>query len=309
MVAYTARRFLRGLLTMWVVVTVVFVTLRISGDPARAMLPDDASQAQIDAFRRKYGLDQPIHLQYALYVRNILSGDFGNSLGERRPVTELVHARIGSTLQLGFAGIVIALALGLPAGVLAAIHHNRVWDRLLTAGAFLGQSLPNFFLGILLILLFSLQLRWLPSSGTGSWQHLILPAFTLSTGLLSSMARMTRSSLLETMRQEYVRTARAKGFSNRQVIVHHCLRNAAIPVLTLFGLSIGVLIGGAAITETIFAWPGIGRFAVRAIAVRDYPLIQYIVLLVAGSVVAANFVVDLLYGVIDPRIRTARASG
>lgn len=307
MARYMVRRLLRGLLTMWVVVTLVFVALRLSGDPAKAMLADDASVEQIEAFNRRYGLDQPIYVQYTLYLRNILAGDFGNSLGERRPVTELVHARIGNTLLLGFAGIAIALALGLPAGILAAIYHNRPLDRLLTAGTFLGQSLPNFFLGILLILLFSLQLRWLPSSGTGTWQHLILPAFTLSTGLLSSMARMTRSSLLEVMRQEYVRTARAKGFSNRQVILRHCLRNAAIPVLTLFGLSIGVLIGGAAITETIFAWPGIGRFAVRAIAVRDYPLIQYIVLLVAGTVVAANFATDLLYGVIDPRIRTERA--
>lgn len=308
MVNYTIRRFLRGLLTMWVVVTVVFVTLRISGDPANALLPDDASIEQIDAFNRKYGLNQPIYVQYMLYVRSIFEGDFGNSLGEKRPVTELVHGRIGYTLLLGSTGIAIALLLGLPAGVLAAIYHNRIWDRLLTAGAFLGQSLPNFFLGILLILLFSLQLRWLPSSGTGSWQHLVLPAFTLSTGLLASMARMTRSSLLEVMRQEYVRTARSKGLSNRQVILRHCARNAAIPVLTLFGLSIGVLIGGAAIVETIFAWPGIGRFAVRAISVRDYPLIQYIVLLVAGSVVTANFVVDLLYGVIDPRIRTGRAA-
>ena len=293
---------------MWVVVTLVFVALRLSGDPAKAMLSDEASQAQIDAFNRKYGLDQPIYLQYAYYLRNVLSGDFGNSLREQRPVTELVHARIGNTLLLGVAGIAIALVLGLPAGILAAIHHNRLLDRLLTAGTFLGQSLPNFFLGILLILLFSLHLRWLPSSGIGTWQHLILPAFTLSTGLLSSMARMTRSSLLEVMRQEYVRTARAKGFSNPQVILRHCLRNAAIPVLTLFGLSIGILIGGAAITETIFAWPGIGRFAVSAISMRDYPLIQYIVLLVAASVVTANFVVDLLYGVIDPRIRSQRAA-
>lgn len=309
MAGYTLRRLLRGLLTMWVVVTVVFVALRLSGDPARAMLPDDATQDQIDSFNRRYGLDQPIYVQYTLYVRNVLSGDFGNSLGEPRAVTDLVQARLGRTFLLGAAGIVIALLLGLPAGILAALYHNSPLDRLLTAGAFLGQSLPNFFLGILLILLFSLQLRWLPSSGTGSWQHLILPAFTLSTGLLSSMARMTRSSLLEVMRQDYVRTAHAKGFGRRQVLVRHCLRNAAIPVLTLFGLSIGVLIGGAAITETIFAWPGVGRYAVRAIAVRDYPLIQYIVLLVAASVVTANFLVDLLYGVIDPRIREARATG
>ncbi|MEZ4680304.1 MAG: ABC transporter permease [Caldilineaceae bacterium] len=205
------------------------------------------------------------------------------------------------------AAILVALLIGIPAGILAALYHNSLWDRLLMAGAFFGQSAPAFFVGIVLILIFSLNLRLLPSSGKGTWQHLILPAFTLSTGLLASMARMTRSSMLEVIRQDYVRTARAKGLSNRGVVLRHCLRNAAIPVLTLFGISVGVLIGGAAITETVFAWPGIGRFAVRSIAIRDYPLIQYIVLLVAASVVTVNFIVDVLYGILDPRIRTGGA--
>lgn len=304
---YAMSRMLRGLITMWLVVTTVFIALRLSGDPARAMLSDDASQAAIDAFNERYGLDEPLPVQYALYVRNLLQGDFGNSLSERRPVVELVSGRFVATMQLGLTALAIALVIGLPAGILAALYHNSVWDRLLMAGAFFGQSIPNFFLGILLILVFSLQLRWLPSSGTGTWQHLVLPALTLSTGLLASMARMMRSSLLEVLRQEYVRTAQAKGLGRIRVIVGHCLRNAAIPVLTLFGLSVGVLIGGAAITETIFAWPGIGRFAVRAITVRDYPLIQFIVLLVAASVVVTNFVVDLFYGVVDPRVRSERA--
>ncbi len=303
MVRYTIRRFLRGLLTMWLVMTFVFVVLRLSGDPAEAMLPDDATVEQIAAFHHQHGLDQPIPVQYYRYFANILQGNFGNSLSEHRSVVELIEGRIGYTLQLGATAVAIALLLGLPAGILAALNRNSLWDRLLMAGAFFGQSAPSFFVGIVLILIFSLQLRLLPSSGKGTWQHLVLPAVTLSTGLLASMARMMRSSLLEVMNQDYVRTARAKGFGFRQVIVRHSLRNAAIPVLTLFGLSIGVLIGGAAITETIFAWPGIGRFAVKAIAIRDYPLIQFIVLLIAASVVLTNFIIDILYGIIDPRIR------
>lgn len=304
MVRYTVNRLIRGLVTMWLVVTLVFVVLRLSGDPAIAMLSEDATADQLAAFNRKYGLDRPIYVQYGLYVWNMAQGDFGESLREKQPVTDLVYERLGNTLQLGSVAVAIGLLIGLPAGIVAALKHNSLWDRMLMAGAFVGQSAPNFFVGILLILVFSLYLRLLPSSGTGTWQHLLMPAVTLSSGLMASMARMMRSSLLEVIRQDYVRTARAKGFGTDQVILRHCLRNAAIPVLTLFGLSIGVLIGGAAITETVFAWPGIGRFAVRAISIRDYPMIQFIVLLVASTVVFANFVVDVLYGLIDPRIRT-----
>ncbi len=303
MIRYILRRFLRSIITLWLVVTLVFVVLRLSGDPARAMLRDDATPEMIESFNRQYGLDQPIPLQYARYLGNVLQGNFGESISERRPVVELIQGRIGYTVQLGLVALTISLFIGIPAGILAALNHNSLWDRALMMLAFLGQSAPTFFIGILLILVFSLQLQLLPSSGKGTWQHLVLPAATLSTGLMASVARMTRSSLLEVIRQDFVRTARAKGFAEWQVIVHHCLRNAMIPVLTLLGLSIGVLIGGAAITETVFAWPGIGRFAVRAISIRDYPLIQYIVLLIAASVVVCNLAVDLLYGVIDPRIR------
>lgn len=304
MLNYLVRRLLRGILTLWLVVSMVFVVLRLTGDPAQALLPDDATQPQIDAFNQRYGLDKPLPVQYIRYLQGIASGDFGNSLSEKQPVVSLVQGRIGATLRLGLTSVAIALAVGIPMGILAALRHNSLEDRLLMLAAFAGQSAPNFFVGILLILVFSLNLRLLPSSGDASWRHIILPALTLSTGLMASMARMMRSSLLEVMHQDYVRTAYAKGYSRPQVIIRHCLRNAAIPVLTLFGLSVGVLIGGAAITETIFAWPGIGRFAVRAIAVRDYPLIQYIVLFVAASVVTVNFIVDILYGWLDPRIRS-----
>lgn len=307
MIQYILRRFLRGVITLWLVVSVVFIALRINGDPAEAMLPDEATAAELDAFNQRHGLDKPVIVQYGLYVSNIAQGEFGTSLSEKRSVTELIAARAGYTLQLGLTAIAIALLISIPAGILAALNHNSFWDRFLMAGAFFGQSAPTFFVGIVLILIFSLNLRLLPSSGKGTWMHLILPAATLSTGLLASLARMTRSSMLEVIRQDYVRTARAKGLGSSGVILRHCLRNAAIPVLTLFGLSVGVLIGGAAITETVFAWPGIGRFAVRSIAIRDYPLIQYIVLLVAASVVTVNFLVDVLYGILDPRIRAGNA--
>lgn len=303
MLTYVIRRLLRSFITLWLVVTLVFIVLRISGDPARAMLPDDASPAMITAFNQQYGLDQPIPIQYARYVGNLLQGNLGESLSERRPVVELLQGRIGYTVQLGLVATLLSLVVGIPAGIVAALRHNSLWDRALMTLAFFGQSAPNFFVAILLILIFSLQLQLLPSSGKGSWQHLVLPAVTLSTGLMASIARMMRSALLEVMGQDYMRTARAKGFGQWQVITRHALRNALIPVLTLLGISVGVLIGGAAITETVFAWPGIGRFAVKAISIRDYPLIQSIVLLVAASVVVSNLLVDLLYGVIDPRIR------
>jgi peptide/nickel transport system permease protein len=292
---------------MWVVVTLVFAVLRLTGDPAQAMLRDDATPEQIASFRSRFGLDASIPVQYLRYTERVLHGDFGESLRERRPATELLRTRVRPTLELGLAALLISLAVGIPAGVLAALRHNGVLDRLLMAFAFVGQSAPNFFVGIVLILLFALQLNLLPSSGRGGWQQLLLPALTLSTGLLAAVARMTRSSLLEVIRQDYIRTARAKGLLQRQVLFRHALRNAALPVVTLIGLQVGALIGGAAITETVFAWPGVGRLAVSAITNRDYPVIQLIVIVVAASVVLVNLCVDLAYGLLDPRIR-ARAN-
>lgn len=303
MAHYAVNRFIRSAVTLWLVVTAVFFVLRLTGDPAQAMLSDEATPEQIEAFRERFSLSDPLPVQYVAYWANLAQGNFGESLRERRPVVAMVEARLGVTLRLAGAAIAIALLLGLPAGVLAALNRNSPWDRLLMGVAFIGQSVPNFFIGILLILVFSLQLKWLPSSGSETPQHLILPAFTLATGLLAALARMTRSSLLEVLRQDYIRVARAKGLNAGQVITRHALRNAAIPVVTIFGLSVGVMIGGAAITETVFAWPGLGRLAVSAITIRDYPVIQFIVLMIATSVVVINLLVDLLYGLIDPRIR------
>jgi peptide/nickel transport system permease protein len=302
---FTVRRLLRSFLTLWLVVTAVFIALRVTGDPAQAMLPDDATPEQMQAFRERFGLDHPIPLQYARYIQQLAEGEFGESLRERRPATDLLRSRIRPTLELAIAALVIGLVVGIPAGVLAAVKHNQVWDRALMGGAFLGQSAPNFFIGIVLILVFALELKLLPSSGRGGWQNLILPALTLSTGLLAGTARMTRSSMLEVIRQDYVRTARAKGLPERALLIRHCLRNAAIPVITLIGLQVSVMIGGAAIVETVFAWPGVGRLAVNAITIRDYPVIQLIVIMVAASVVVVNLGVDLIYALLDPRIRQA----
>lgn len=303
MTVFFLGRLARSLLTIWLVVTVVFLVLRLSGDPAQALLPDDATPDQVENFRRRFGLDEPMPVQYVRYLAGIAQTDFGISLSERQPVAEIVWQRMPATLELAGAAIVASVLLGVPAGVMAAMRRGSVWDRLLMGGAFVGQSAPNFFVGIILILLFSLQLRLLPSSGRDGPQHLILPAATLATGLLAGLARMTRSALLDTLRQDYVQVARAKGFGEPAILLRHCARNSAAPVVTYFGFSIGVLVGGAAITETVFAWPGVGRLAVGAISVRDYPLIQFIVILITVAVVAVNFVVDVVFGFLDPRVR------
>lgn len=307
MTRFVLGRVVRGLVTLWIVVSAVFIVLRLSGDPAQAMLGPDATPEAVEAFRIRHGLDDPIPIQYVHYLANVMRGDFGDSLNGGRPALELFRARLGATLELGLAAVAIALVIGIPAGVLAAIKRGSLWDRLAMVGAFIGQSAPNFFIGIVLILVLSLRIQVLPSSGRGEPSQLVMPAFTLATGLLATLARMSRSSLLEVINQDYVRTARAKGLSHRSVIVTHTLRNAAIPVVTLLGLWASALIGGAAITETVFAWPGVGRLAVSAVADRDYPVIQLIVIVVAASVVAMNLLVDIAYGFLDPRIRTGGA--
>lgn len=309
MLRFVLGRLVRGIVTIWLVVTSVFVVLRLSGDSAQAMLGPDASPAAAAAFRARYDLDEPIPIQYVTYLGNAVQGDFGVSLEDRRPVMEHFQRRIGATLELGLAAVAIAVLLGIPAGVMAALRRNSIWDRLAMGIAFIGQSAPNFFVGILLILFLSLQLNVLPSSGRGSWQQLVMPAITLATGLLAALARMSRSALLEVVRQDFVRTARAKGLSERRIVIGHTLRNAAIPVVTLFGLSVGTLIGGAAITETVFAWPGVGRLTVSAVSSRDFPIVQLLVIIVAASVVTINLLVDIAYGLLDPRIRATGQGG
>ncbi|MGA7671183.1 MAG: ABC transporter permease [Nitrolancea sp.] len=303
MFQFTIRRFLRGLLTLWLVVTAIFFALRLSGDPVFLMLGPEASPQAIGAVRNNLGLNDPVTVQYARYVKSIASGNFGESIRERRPATQSVLERLPATAELAAASLLLAILIGIPAGILAALHRDSLLDRALMSLAFIGQSAPNFFLGILLILCFSLWLRLLPSSGRGGWQHLLMPAITLSTYGIASLARLTRSSMLEVLGHDFVRVARAKGLSELRVQTRHVLRNAAIPVLTIFGIQLATAISGAVVTETVFAWPGIGRLATNAVFNRDYPVIQFTALLIAASVVSVNFLVDILYGLIDPRIR------
>lgn len=303
MLGFIVRRLVRGLITLWLVVTVVFFGLRVSGDPVTLMLGFEASPESIDAMRGKLGLNESLPQQYLRYMQLVVQGDFGESLREPRPATQVVLDRVPATLELAFASLLLAVAVGIPIGIIAALRRNSLVDRGLMSMAFLGQSAPNFFVGILLILCFSLWLQVLPSAGRGSWQHLIMPAITLSTYGMASLARLTRSSILEVMSADYVRTARAKGLREMNVLTGHILRNAALPVVTIFGLQVGLAISGAVITETVFAWPGMGRLAANAVFRRDYPVIQFIVILIATSVVLINFLIDIFYGLIDPRIR------
>jgi peptide/nickel transport system permease protein len=306
---FIVQRAIRGAFTLWLVLSLVFIVLRLSGDPAEILLGPEASPAALEAFRLQHNLNDSIPVQYASYWSDVVHGDFGDSLSGGRPVTELFSRRVGATIELGVTALVIALVVGISAGIMAALKRGSVWDRAAMGAAFIGQSAPGFFVGIVLILIFSLRFKLLPSSGRGDLTQLLMPSLTLATGLLATLARMSRSALLEVIQNDYIRTARSKGLANRTVIWHHAVRNAAIPVVTLIGLWMSAMIGGAAITETVFAWPGVGRLTITAISNRDYPLIQFIVIVVAASVVAINLLVDIAYGLLDPRISTTSTSG
>ena len=299
---FVVYRVARALLTLWLVVTSVFVVLRLSGDPAQTMLGPDAPAAALDAFRENYGLDNSIVRQYLDYIGQLLQGNLGESMHYNRPVTELFMLRLPATLELASVALAIAIIVGIPAGIIAAMKRNTIIDRFAMFGAFVGQSAPNFFVGILLIFFLSLKLKWLPSSGRGDWQQLVMPALTLATGLLAGLARMTRSSVLEVVHADYIRTARAKGLGRQRVMRWHILRNAALPVVTMFGLWLSGAIGGAAVTETVFAWPGVGRLIVEAVTDRDFPVVQSLVLFIAMSVILVNLLVDVAYAWLDPRI-------
>jgi ABC-type dipeptide/oligopeptide/nickel transport system permease component len=285
------------------VVTLAFVALRLSGDPAATMLPGDASVDELRHLRRTLGLDQPLHVQYLAFLGGAVRGDFGESFRHQQPAFGLVLERLPATLELAFAALLLAVVVALPLGIVAALYRGRAVDMLAMGFAVVGQATPYFWMGIMLILVVSVELGWLPTSGRGGWPHLILPAVTLGTHFAASLARLTRTSMLEVLGQNFVTTARAKGLGEPRVVLAHALKNAAVPVVTLIGLQFGTLLGGAVVTETIFAWPGVGRLAVQSIFVRDYPVVQAGVLVLALVFVAINLAVDLLYGTLDPRIR------
>jgi len=307
MFGYAVRKLLHTVFVALGVVTLVFAALRLSGDPAGTMLPGDASIEELAALRRELGLDRPIHVQYVRFLAGALQGDFGTSFRHQQRALPLVLERLPATLELAIAALLLALAVALPLGILAAMYRGRLLDVLAMAFAVVGQATPYFWMGIMLILVVSVELNLLPTSGRGGLAHLILPAITLGSHFAAVLARLMRTSMLEVLSQNFVTTARAKGLHERTVVLAHALKNAAVPVMTLIGLQFGTLLGGAVVTETIFAWPGVGRLAVQSIFVRDYPVVQAGVFVLALSFVAINLLVDLLYGVLDPRIRTLDA--
>lgn len=284
---------------------IAFGVMFLAGDPASAMIGEDWTREQVAEFRRQMGFDQPWYVQYGRFLSRAARGDLGVSLRQRQPNVSLILDRMPATLELALAAMLISVVIAIPAGVVSAASRNSWLDNLTRLGAMLGQAMPAFWLGIMLILIFGVGLRWTPVAGRGGLAHLILPALTLSAYPVARNARMMRSSVLEVLGQGYITTARAKGLREVLVLTRHAARNALIPVVTLIGLEFGALLGGAVITESIFAWPGVGRLTIQAIYGRDLPLVQAAVIVLAAVFVLINLLVDLLYVVLDPRIRLA----
>lgn len=305
MLHFVASRLARAALTIAMVVTFAFIVLRLSGDPAQIIMGADAPPEAVDAFRLAWGLDKPIWVQYFSYFWAILQGDLGRSMRDGRDAIVLVTERIPATLALTLPALAIKICLGIPAGIYAALHRNSLADRMVMIIAVAGFTVPSFVLGLLLVLVFAVQLGWLPSGGQESWRHGILPVITLGLGGAAVLARFTRSAMLEVLGQPYIRTASAKGVPWRAVVTGHALPNAAIPTVTIIGFMVGTLIAGAVVVESVFSWPGVGRLLVVAVANRDLAVVQCILLLVAITMVCANLIVDLLYGLLDPRLRAA----
>ncbi|HEV7183833.1 MAG TPA: ABC transporter permease [Leifsonia sp.] len=307
MVGYTIRRVLLAVFVLWGVVTVVFIIVRmVPSDPAQLIAGMDATPQQLDELRHQMGLDQPLIVQYLTYLGGAVTGNFGNSYTQGVPVMDLVAQVLPNTALLAFLACALAMVVSFPLGLLAALRVNRPSDRAVTTLSLLTQALPGFWVGVVLMLIFSQTLHWLPSAGLNSPQALILPVITVALPFIAILTRMTRSGLLEVVGEGYITTARAKGLPERVVIFTHATRNATIPVITLVGLEFGTLLGGAVITETVFSFPGVGRLLVNSILVRDYNVVQACVVIIAGAFVIVNLVVDLLYGYVDPRVRLAK---
>ena len=304
MVSFLIRRLLLTIPVVWIVVTLVFTLIHlVPGDPIAQMLGEGAAVTEVERVRHELGLDRPIFDQYISYMSGLFRGDLGVSFRNQEPVLTSIVRRYPATIQLALAAIFFSLLIAVPLGIVAAVKRGTVADRLIGLFTLIGVSLPNFALGPLLILLFSIALGWLPVSGRESWAHLILPAITMGGAMAAIMTRMVRSSMLEEIHQDYVRTARAKGLTERRVMLGHAMRNGLIPILTVMGLQLGTLLAGAIITETIFAWPGLGRLTVQAINARDYPLVQGCILAIAMTYMLVNLATDVFYSIIDPRIR------
>jgi len=302
--ALVARKLFRAFLTLWIVVSLTFVVLRSAGDPAIVILGADATPEMIAAFHRDWGLDRPLPVQYATYVGNILHGDFGNSFLDGRPALEAVAERLPNTLRLAGTGFVLMLLVGIPAGVVAALHRGRALDRLVVALSVMGHSVPSFFLAILLILLLSVRWRLLPSGGANTPASLIMPAITIAAGGAGTIARFTRAAMLDALHQPFVRAMLARGISWPRTVRGHVMPNAALPTLTMIGFLLGGLVAGAVITETVFAWPGIGSYLTNSLLNADMNAVLGGTLVVGAMFVALNLLSDLLYRAVDPRARS-----
>lgn len=300
---YLFQRLVQGLFVLLGVFTIVFALTFVSGDPAAALAPLNTTAEELARFRQSRGLDRPVPVQYADFLTRAVQGDFGESFRYHEPAMRVVLERAPATLRLTAVAVLFSLLISIPLGVLAALHHDRAIDAIARLLALIGQSVPSFLLGIILILIFAVGLRWLPSSGAAGWQSLILPGITVGGFSAAVLARVLRSSMLEVLGQEYIRTAYAKGLRDRVVLMRHALKNAALPFTTLLGLQVGFLLSGAVVAETIFSYPGMGRLAVEAISTKDIPVIQSFVTLTAAIVVVVNLLVDLVYRRLDPRIR------
>ncbi len=304
MARHLFQRFLLTLPSLWLVLTLVFLMIHIvPGDPVEQMLGEGSAPGQLTQLRHSLGLDLPLHVQYGHYLWQLAHGDLGQSLKFQAPVRRIIFERYPATLQLAFLALAVCAAIAIPAGVLAAHRRGQLTDRSVSVFTLLGLAVPNFALGPVLILFFSIQLGLLPVSGRGGPSYYILPAATLGAALAAILTRMVRGSMLEELSSDYVRTARAKGLSTGAVLFRHAFRNALIPIITILGLQFGTLLAGTIVTETIFSWPGIGRLTVQAISSRDYPLLQGCILVIAVSYVVVNLLTDVLYAVVDPRVR------
>ncbi|MHA7971560.1 ABC transporter permease [Rhizobium sp. CAU 1783] len=307
MIRFVLTRLLRAAITILAVVTFAFVVLRMSGDPAQVMLGPDVPEESLKAFRATWGLDQPLWIQYLAYIKSIFTGDFGVSMRDRASALQLVLERVPATLQLTVPALLLKLAIGIPAGVYAALHRQSAVDRGVILAAIFGFTIPSFVMGLLLVLIFSVILGVLPSGGQDTWMHGILPTVTMSIGGIGILARFSRSAMIEVMGQPYIRTASAKGLKWPDVVWRHALPNAAVPIVTIVGFMVGSLIAGAVVVESIFSWPGIGRLLVVSVTNRDLAVVQCILLIIAAAMVISNLVVDLLYGWLDPRLRSQAA--
>jgi peptide/nickel transport system permease protein len=315
---FLTKRAAISIATLFVISLIVFTGVRlIPGDPARVMAGTDADSAGLEEIREKYGLKDPIVLQYLRWIGLALRGDLGESIRTREPVVKTVARKLPITIELAWLSVLIAVGIAIPAGVFSATRRNTIWDLLANGVSLCGLSIPSFWLGIMLILLLSVRLGWLPASGfvplsedpIGNVMRMIMPAFVLGTGLAAVLMRQTRNSMIEVLSADYIRTARSKGLTGRAVVFRHAIRNGLIPVVTILGLQMGALMSGAVVTEQIFVVPGFGRLIVEAVFTRDYPLVQGVVLITASAYVFINLLVDVSYSVLDPRIRVGRALG